>query len=236
MSGATALTSRIRWAQGRIDEAIDVLPVSAGDGPDLSMNVAVCNRDGGRRRRTTSLPGVPRVASVDPTASTEEEMTRPAALHVLTNSLPHTRSGYAYRSHAILTTLQDAGHRVAAATRPSYPVTIGRLSSGPVETVEGIDYLRQIPLRPLSTPTARLNDQASWVAAHAGARCAGPPHDHPLRQRARYRSGRGRSRPAMGVRSPRSPRRDLGCGGIDFGRAGSTSSQSAFRTHAGQGD
>src|SRR5699024_7032976 len=96
------------------------------------------------------------------------EATRPpAALHVLTNSLPHTRSGYAYRSHAILTTLQNAGHQVAAATRPSYPVTIGRVSSGPVEAVDGVDYLRQVPLRPRPTPTARLHDQASWIAAQA---------------------------------------------------------------------
>src|SRR5699024_10743026 len=64
-------------------------------------------------------------------------------------------------------TLQEAGHRVAAATRPSYPVTIGRVSAGPVETVDDIDYLRQVPLRPRPTLTARLSDQASWIAAQA---------------------------------------------------------------------
>src|SRR5699024_5271973 len=49
----------------------------------------------------------------------------------------------------------------------SYPLTIGRVSSGPVETVDGIDYLRQVPLRSQPTPTARLSDQASWIAAQA---------------------------------------------------------------------
>nr|WP_246475880.1 glycosyltransferase family 4 protein [Brevibacterium renqingii] len=160
---ATALNSRIQWTKGRIDEAIDVLP------------------DGARRTRLIEerlclQPGWwPEVSShitARPAGNRAETAQQPAALHVLTNSLPHTRSGYAYRSHAILTTLQKAGHRVAAATRPSYPVTIGRVSSGPVETVDGVDYLRQVPLRPRPTPTGRLSDQASWIAAQAQDRGA----------------------------------------------------------------
>ncbi|MGO3022468.1 MAG: glycosyltransferase family 4 protein [Brevibacterium sp.] len=159
---ATALSSRIRWTKGDIDGAIAVLPAGArrtrlieerrslqpGWWPETDSHITA------RPVRGTK-PGSP-----------------PVALHVLTNSLPHTRSGYAYRSHAILTTLKDAGHEVAAATRPSYPVTIGRVSSGPVETVDGVDYLRQIPLRPLSTPTARLDDQARWLATQAQNRGA----------------------------------------------------------------
>src|SRR5699024_187416 len=112
-------------------------------------------------------PEVPNYVTARPTRNRAEATQPPAALHVLTNSLPHTRSGYAYRSHAILTTLQEAGHQVAAVTRPSYPVPIGRVSAGPVGTVDGVDYLRQVPLRPLPTPTARLNDQARWIAAQA---------------------------------------------------------------------
>ena len=154
---AAALRSRIRWTQGAIDEAITALPTGA-------------RRTRLIEERRCLQPGWwPEVSShitARPVQQAEGAPT-PSALHVLTNSLPHTRSGYAYRSHAILTTLKDAGHSVAAATRPSYPVTIGRVSSGPVETVEGVDYLRQVPLRPLSTPTARLDDQASWLAAQA---------------------------------------------------------------------
>lgn len=167
---AAALTSRILWAQGQIDEAIDALPAGTrrrarlvAERRSLQPGWWPTVTDHAIARRAPA-------AAVRPKVSTEDEMARPAALHVLTNSLPHTRSGYAYRSHAILTTLQDAGHRVVAATRPSYPVTIGRLSPGPTESVEGIDYLRQIPLRPLSTLTARLNDQASWIAAQAQER------------------------------------------------------------------
>ena len=155
---AAALRSRIRWTQGHIDEAIAVLPEGARR--TRLIDERLCLQPGW-------WPEVPNYVTARPDRRPAEATRPPAALHVLTNSLPHTRSGYAYRSHAILTTLQNAGHQVAAATRPSYPVTIGRVSSGPVETVDGVDYLRQVPLRPRPTPTARLNDQASWIAAQA---------------------------------------------------------------------
>ncbi|WP_231445190.1 glycosyltransferase family 4 protein [Brevibacterium zhoupengii] len=162
---ASALTSRILWAQGRIDGAIDALPVNARRRARL-VDERLCLQPGW-------WPTVNELVVARPVRAAEpDENSHPTSLHVLTNSLPHTRSGYAYRSHAVLTTLQNAGHSVAAVTRPSYPVTIGRFSSGPVETIEGIDYLRQIPLRPLPTPTARLSDQASWIAAQAQERDA----------------------------------------------------------------
>lgn len=160
---AAGLSSRIWWTRGQLDCAIDVLP--AGARRNRLNDERLCLQPGWWPQVTDQITAGPTRAAAGPTQ-------HPAALHVLTNSLPHTRSGYAYRSHAILTTLQGAGHRVAAVTRPSYPVTIGRVSSGPVETVDGVDYLRQIPLRPLPTPTARLGDQASWIAARAQERGA----------------------------------------------------------------
>ncbi|UZD62682.1 glycosyltransferase family 4 protein [Brevibacterium sp. JSBI002] len=156
---ATALRSRIQWTKGSIDDAIDVLP-------DCARRTRLVEE-----RRCLQQGWWPEVSSHITARPARSQADQPAtALHVLTNSLPHTRSGYAYRSHAILSTLQDAGHRVAAATRPSYPVTIGRVSSGPVETVDGIDYLRHVPLRPRSTPSERLGDQASWIAEQAQVR------------------------------------------------------------------
>lgn len=159
---APALSSRIRWTKGDIDGAIAVLPTGARRTRLIEAR---------RSLQPGWWPEVNNHITARPAQRTKPG-SLPSALHVLTNSLPHTRSGYAYRSHAILTTLKGAGHEVAAATRPSYPVTIGRVSSGPVETVDGVDYLRQIPLRPLSTPTARLGDQASWLAAQAQNRGA----------------------------------------------------------------
>jgi len=163
--GAQALSSRIEWTRGHIDEAIAVLP------------------DGARRtrlldeRQTLQPQWWPEVSShvTARRAHGNADLDRtqhPTALHVLTNSLPHTRSGYAYRSHAILTTLREAGHRAAAITRPSYPVTIGRLSQGPVEFVDGVEYIRDVPLRPRPTPSKRLGEQANHIAAEAHERGA----------------------------------------------------------------
>ena len=169
--GGAALSSRILWTKGQVNEAIDVLP--AGARRARLVEERLCLQAGWWPTVSSHITARPaRTSSATSTTASAVETTRPAALHVLTNSLPHTRSGYAYRSHAILSTLQHAGHRVAAATRPSYPVTIGRVSSGPVETVDGVDYLRQVPLRPLPTPTARLSDQASWIADQAQERGA----------------------------------------------------------------
>lgn len=163
--GARALSSRIEWTKGHIDEAIAVLP------------------DGERRtrlideRQCLQPQWWPEVSShiTAHRARGNSERDRgqhPTALHVLTNSLPHTHSGYAYRSHAILTTLRDAGHRAAAVTRPSYPVTVGRLSRGAVEVVEGVEYIRDVPLRPRPTPSERLSEQSNHIASEAHRRGA----------------------------------------------------------------
>lgn len=160
INSGKSLRSRILWTTGDIDEAIDALPGT---------------RRGERLKaeRATLSPGWwPTVEEhvVARPAANSLSAKFPSSMHVLTNSLPHTRSGYAYRSHLVLTTLKNAGHTVVAATRPSYPVTIGRLSKAETESVDDIDYLRQVPLFPLPTPTARLNEQARWIANQAARR------------------------------------------------------------------
>lgn len=155
-----SLRSRILWTIGDLDEAVDVVS-GTSRGERL------------KAERTTLAPGWwPQIDDnvVDREQPERSEHTVPSSLHILTNSLPHTRSGYAHRSHLILSTLRDAGHRVIATTRPSYPVTIGRLSLTETESVDGIDYVRQIPLVPLPTPTRRLEAQAKWIADQATRR------------------------------------------------------------------
>lgn len=153
IDSAASLRSRVLWTKGDIDEAINVLP--SGRRAERLKAERKSMSPGWWPEVDTHLVARP-VQKSDSTAI--------SSLHILTNSLPHTRSGYAYRSHLILSTLKDAGHEVAAATRSSYPVTIGRLATGNVEIVEGIDYLRQVPIVPSPTPTARLSQQAHWIA------------------------------------------------------------------------
>lgn len=66
-------------------------------------------------------------------------------IHLLTNSLPHTNSGYSLRSHGVLTALRSEGVSALAVTRLGYPVTVGRLPRTRQELVEGIAYHRLLP-------------------------------------------------------------------------------------------
>lgn len=69
----------------------------------------------------------------------------PCVLFYLTNSLPHTMSGYTYRSHNTLLALKQSGIRVAAMTRLGYPLVVGKWPRKDCEIVEGIPYFRSLP-------------------------------------------------------------------------------------------
>lgn len=66
-------------------------------------------------------------------------------LYYLTNSLPHTNSGYSLRSHSVLKAMQDAGLEVVAVTRMGYPAVVGRFAMAEQEFVDGIEYYRILP-------------------------------------------------------------------------------------------
>lgn len=69
----------------------------------------------------------------------------PRAFHVLTNSLPHTESGYAQRTQSVLRAQQAAGIQVSAATRLAYPVSVGKIAARHTDVVDGVTYHRLIP-------------------------------------------------------------------------------------------
>lgn len=88
---------------------------------------------------------------------------RPAektVLHVLTNSLPHTGSGYAQRSHSILKTQSELGWNVHAVTRLGYPVQVGRLFAAAADRLHGVTYHRLIPHQMPAGVDERLQLQA----------------------------------------------------------------------------
>lgn len=84
-------------------------------------------------------------------------------LHVLTNSLPHTRSGYAQRSHAILRAQAEAGLDVSAVTRPGYPVQVGVPWARSADVVDGIEYRRLTPSRLAQGQAARVRQHAALL-------------------------------------------------------------------------
>ncbi|MFI2103082.1 glycosyltransferase family 4 protein [Isoptericola sp. NPDC019693] len=91
----------------------------------------------------------------------------PAAVHHhLTNSLPHTQSGYTLRTHAILTAQRAAGHRVTATTRAGYPLMVGALAARGADVVDGVTYRRLVP-RSLPADHRRRAADGSALLARA---------------------------------------------------------------------
>jgi glycosyltransferase involved in cell wall biosynthesis len=80
-------------------------------------------------------------------------------LHLLTNSLPHTQSGYALRSHSILTALARHGIESLALTRTGYPVMVGKAQAAQEDVIDGIRYRRTLPPRLGTTPRERLEQE-----------------------------------------------------------------------------
>lgn len=69
----------------------------------------------------------------------------PRALHWVTNSLPHTQSGYSIRTQAVLRAQIGQGIDARGVTRLGYPVVIGRLPAREIDTVDDVKYRRLIP-------------------------------------------------------------------------------------------
>ncbi|WP_172797103.1 glycosyltransferase family 4 protein [Devriesea agamarum] len=86
------------------------------------------------------------------------------ALHIVTNSLPHTQSGYTLRTHKVLRAHQNAGIDVQGVTRIGYPVTVGKVFARATDTVDSITYHRILGARLPETTTQRLQAQAEQIA------------------------------------------------------------------------
>ena len=83
--------------------------------------------------------------------------------YMLNNSLPYTQSGYTIRSHEVLKGVNNSGLSVAAVTRTGYPTLVGKWCPSPVQTVDGIKYVRHLPARLERTPSARLDQQLTYL-------------------------------------------------------------------------
>ncbi|MFK0003899.1 glycosyltransferase family 4 protein [Paenarthrobacter sp. NPDC090522] len=82
-------------------------------------------------------------------------------LHLLTNSVPHTNSGYARRSHSVLKAQQKAGWETLAVTRLGYPVQVGELTARRRDLVDGVQYERLLPAKMAPYMDGRLQQQSS---------------------------------------------------------------------------
>lgn len=117
------------------------------------------------------------VAELQPTAQGEAGSGRAGGppsgavtvLHHLTNSLPHTQSGYTLRSHAILVAQRAHGLDASATTRPGYPLTIGSLAARGTDVVDGVAYRRLVPARATSDAPRRAAQETDLLVEAARA-------------------------------------------------------------------
>ena len=122
------------------------------------------------------LGGV-RVSDFDvPISRSVGRLERERVLHVLTNSLPYSRGGYAHRSHEIIRALNEGTFPAAAITRLAYPMVIGKRPLSGEDFIEGVEYIRSLPLLHPLTFERSMQIQADRIAEEARRRRAGVLH------------------------------------------------------------
>ncbi|MFI7483540.1 glycosyltransferase [Kocuria sp. M1R5S2] len=156
LKGRAGTQARRDWHLGRMSEAVE----------GLRRAVAFRRATTGERRQLRRYEDELRLFTDWRPALTPVVGYRPepaSVLHVLTNSVPHTHSGYTARTHSLLTAVADQGWTVTAVTRPGYPVQVGKLGAGSVDVVDGVPYHRILPGRLAATATGRLQQEAQAV-------------------------------------------------------------------------
>lgn len=150
----TKTKARLLWSLGHMSEAITVLG-TINRGRQLQHYESEWLTFNGFE------PQLP--SSNRPTRNTVKT---DSVLYFATNSLPHTGSGYAQRTHSILKSLVDEGWGVKALTRVNYPVNIGVLTSKKRDVVSGIVYERCLPFPAKHDLSSRIQQQAEELLRH----------------------------------------------------------------------
>lgn len=90
---------------------------------------------------------------------------RGRVLHVTTNSLPHTRSGYSLRTQQLAIAQRRIGLEPHVVTRLGYPLTVGRLATGRIDVIDGVPYHRLLAVFRRDPPDRQLLRQVELTDA-----------------------------------------------------------------------
>lgn len=153
ISVPASVRARDLWRRGRMEEALEVLA--------------------GRRHRALSRRLRGELATLHPRFEVQPpaDLVPPGytgrtgtVLHVLTNSLPHTQSGYTLRTHRLLAALVGRGLTVHAATRLGWPVLVGIPWGADEQEIDGVAYHRMLAARLGPDLPSRLRQQTRMMA------------------------------------------------------------------------
>lgn len=159
---APSTIARARWARGDLSGAIEVLE-NAGQGSSRQARRLVSEYRLLQPGFRLSWPVEPRPATRQAELKSVPSGTGLRVLHLLTNSLPHTQSGYSLRSHRILTAMRNQHTASIAVTRTGYPVMIGAPTARDEDIVDGIRYVRTLPHELPQTQEERLLAEVEQV-------------------------------------------------------------------------
>ncbi|GAB4095145.1 glycosyltransferase family 4 protein [Brachybacterium horti] len=152
-SAPASTRARALWAAGDLSGAVESLDAAGRGGTPQARRLRSeleLLEDG--HRLHAPCPG-------DQDLTPQGEPIR--VLHLITNSLPHTQSGYALRTHNILTALAAQGIESLALTRTGYPVMVGRPLCEDEDVIDGIRYRRTLPATLGATPEERLDQEVA---------------------------------------------------------------------------
>lgn len=173
--GSARRLAEVALAAGLLDDADRLLALSGSGRAVAGVRARRCWYDGnmssavgvlraaGRDRHAERLAGELRVFEGWTPALDDVQGYEPSGntvLHLLTNSLPHTGSGYAQRTHSLLKAQREAGWAVHAATRIGYPVQVGKLLAADLDVLDGVSYHRLLPVPMVRGFEQRLQQQA----------------------------------------------------------------------------
>ncbi|AIK86860.1 hypothetical protein AR0_02195 [Corynebacterium glutamicum] len=111
------------------------------------LSKALLEANGNRRLRRHLAQQLEELHIAPPVAaSSRQALEAPIyVLHLLTNSLPYTNSGYTQRSHKVLRALKAHGVPAQAVTRLAYPLVVGKWPRSERELIDGVAYHRLLP-------------------------------------------------------------------------------------------
>lgn len=152
--GTARTLANLDFYQGRLEEAIERL--ANAETPHNRMLERM------RGERAVFHDWEPQLAS--PADYRPQDNT---VLHLLTNSIPYTSTGYTYRSQSLLGAQAAEGWNVHAVTRRGYPESIGVLDAPRCEVIDGVTYHRLPATKVPPGLDARLQLEAEELLALA---------------------------------------------------------------------
>lgn len=158
------LRARRAWHLGQLSLAISLSNRRARSATQWRSVVRTLDPEFDPRPPVGPLPDLPAhvVAELGRVHTTGASL---RVLHLLTNSVPHTESGYTLRTHSVLRAQAAAGVDSLAATRLGYPQSIGVLTDRFADSVDGITYLRLPAAFGASVPDRRLRRTTTLLLA-----------------------------------------------------------------------